>query len=129
MFNRMKIYTVHIKPNVPRAQEKPSFVREGFNISALILTFLWAFYHRLWRFGLLILAANILIIALGKIQIISPESTGLLQFAVQVLVGFHANDWLRAGMSKRGFIMTDISTGDSLLRAEQRYFERYLQTV
>jgi hypothetical protein len=110
MLNRMKIYTVHIKPGDVRAQERPIFVREGFNILALIFT----------------LAANILIIALGQMKIFSPDSIGLLQFAIQILAGFHANDWLRYGLSKRGYIMADISTGDNLLRAEQRYFERYL---
>ena len=126
MFHRLKIFTVHIKPDEKQPYAQPVFVREGFNIYAFVLTFLWALYHRLWIPAAGILAINFAVLALGEIHLISAGSVAILQFMVQILVGFHANDWLRAGFAKRGYIMADVTAGDSLLRAEQRYFERYL---
>lgn len=126
MFGKMKIYTVHIKPGVPNAAEKPIFIREGFNFWAFFFTIFWTLYYRLWLHTALIIAVNVVIVVLGNNYILGSESIGLIQFTIQLLVGFHANDWYRAALSKRGYIMTDITTGDNLLRAEQRYFERYL---
>lgn len=125
MLPRMKIYTVHIKPG-PGAAENPVFVREGFNIAAFIFTGLWALYQRLWGVALLILAVNMAVILLGKAYIFTPPAMAIIQLGIQVLVGFHANDWLRARLRRKGHIIADIAAGDSLLRAEQRYFERYL---
>ena len=126
MFSHMKIYTVHIKPSNSQAYEKPLFVREGFNWWAFLLTFVWALYQRLWFLALAVFACQFGIVWLGKPHILTPESTGILQLALQVVVGFAGNDWLRAGLSRRGYIVADITAADSLLRAEQRYFERYL---
>lgn len=126
MFGGMKIYTVHVRPGEPQAPTKPIFVREGFNWMAFFLTFLWAGYHRLWLPMLAILAFNGLCVALQEHHILSASSTAMLLFGLQLVVGFHGNDWLRARLARRGYIITDISSGDNLLRAQQRYFERYL---
>jgi hypothetical protein len=40
-------------------------------------------------------------------------------------VGFQGTDWQRARLKRRGYVTADITTGDSQLRAEQRYFDRY----
>jgi hypothetical protein len=129
LFGGMKIYTVHIKTDVVRSSEKPTFVREGFNVFAFFFTVLWALSKRLWLPAIGILAAFVFIITLGVQHYISSTSVGILQLMIQVIVGFHANDWYRAALEKRGFITTDITTGDSLLRAERRYLERYLDTI
>jgi hypothetical protein len=59
-------------------------------------------------------------------HLLTMTSGALVQLALNLMIGFHANDWLRARLSRRGYIMADISAADTLLRAEQRYFERYL---
>jgi len=126
MFGKIKIYTVHIKPGTPNPYEKPVFVREGFTIFAFAFTLFWALYHRLWKASLIILLANLLLMALLRNHLLSADSTAIVQLAMNVLIGFHANDWLRAKLKKRGYITADITAADSKLRAEQRYFERYL---
>lgn len=120
----MKIYTVHIPANDQNAQEKAVFLREGFNWMAFLFTGLWALYHRLWLLVLYIVLFNVALMSLEQEAIISSSGAITIQLGFQVLVGFHANDWLRAKLAKRGYIMADISAADSLLRAEQRYFER-----
>jgi len=64
--------------------------------------------------------------ALLRNHLLSADSTAIVQMAMNVLIGFHANDWLRAKLKKRGYITADITAADSKLRAEQRYFERHL---
>jgi hypothetical protein len=128
MLRGMKIYTVHIRP-IDDGDEMPLFVREGFSFFAFLFHFFWAFYHRLWKAGLMIAAAYIAVGMLGEFGILSQRGMIATQLGIQVIIGFHANDWLRAGLARRGYIMTDITTGDSLLRAEQRYFERSLATA
>ncbi len=126
MFGGMKIYTVHIKPGAENAAQPPLFVREGFNWLAFLLTGFWALYHRLWLPLLLILAFNGTLIAAGNEQLLSRFSLLAVHMGFQVIVGFAANDWLRAKLARSGYIMADITAADSRLRAEQRYFERSL---
>lgn len=128
MFGQMKLYTVHIKPGAASAYERPVFVREGFNFYAFILTMFWAFYHRLWLPAVLIFLANVGFAFLIKAQWFGAEGVGALQLGMNILIGFHANDWLRAKLMKRGYIVADITASGSLLGAEQRYFERLLAT-
>lgn len=122
----MKLYTVHVRPNVAAAQEKPIFLREGFNWMAFFFTGFWALYHRLWWQTIAIVAFNIVVISLGENRVLAMESTNVIQLGLHVLVGYFANDWVRARLQRRGYVMSDITAADSLLRAEQRYFERYL---
>ncbi len=122
----MKIYTVHVNPSNANARQKPVFVREGFNIPAFLLTVFWLLYQRLWLHALCVVTANAVLITLGTEHIISSNSVGIMQLGVQALVGFHANDWLRARLTRQGYITADISVSDNLLRAQQRYFERSL---
>lgn len=124
MFHGLKLYTVHTKPSSDITREKPIFLREGFNWMAFLFTFLWAFYQRLWRFGLAVFVANLLVVTAVKYGYITDITGGIVQFGLQVIVGFSANDVLRKKMQKQGYVFQDITSGDSLLRAEQRYFDR-----
>ena len=129
MLGRMKIYTVHLRPDLPKPYEAPVFVREGFHWPAFLFTFLWALYQRLWAFAALILLAYGVIFGLGEALSLSEPSLAALQFAIQLLVGFSANDWLRRRLKKRGYVLADITTGEGLLGAQQRFLERYLATA
>lgn len=126
MFHGMKIYTVHVRPDRLRAHEHPIFVREGFNWMAFLFTFMWAFYQRMWLLGFALLVLSIVVQSVGMGIGLSEPSVTAMQFGIQILVGMHANDWLRARLTRQGFITADIASGDSLLSAQQRYFERYV---
>lgn len=124
-FGGMKIYTVHVKPGAG-GSEKPVFVREGFNWMAFLFTGLWALYQRLWWPAFFIAVFNVALITAGRHHAVSSESVSIIQLGFQVLIGYLGNDWLRARLRHRGYVMADITAADSQLRAEQRYFERYL---
>src|SRR5579872_7505145 len=126
MFGRTKIYTVHIKPGMENAQARPVFVKEGFNLWAFFFTFLWALYKRLWIVAFLIIAFNSSLFFMLKHHALSPVSLGAIHAGLHVVIGCWGNDWMRAQLVRRGYIIADITAGDNLLRAEQRYFERML---
>lgn len=130
LFSRgKKIYTVHIRPDRAAAYENAEFVREGFNLMAFLFTGFWTLYHRLWWHTLFIFLLNAAIIALGRAHLLSPDGVAVIQIGMQALIGFHANDWLRGRLARRGYIMADVTASDSLLGAEQRYFERHLSAA
>ncbi len=122
----MHIYTVHINPALPQAYEAAVFVDEGFNWKAFLFTGLWTLYHRLWAATLGIILYNMILGHLLISNSLSHVGVGIVQLVIQILIGFHANDWLRAKLKKRGYLMADIVSGDSMLRAEQRFFDHYL---
>ncbi len=123
MFSQLHTYTVHRKPDDTGLNDV-RFVREGFNFFAFLFTMLWAFYYRLWLPGLILLAWQIAFMWLEKGQALHPISIALLHFAIQLVAGFCAQDWLRAKLKRQGYLIADIVTGDSRVRAEQRYFDR-----
>ena len=124
MFHRLKLYTIHTRPGGDATLERPLFLREGFNWFAFLFTFLWAFYHRLWRFGGAILLANLSLVLFSRTGLLGEATLPVVQFGLQIIVGFMANDALRARLRREGYLFQDIAGGDSLLAAEQRYFDR-----
>jgi hypothetical protein len=125
MFSRMKIYAVYIRPEAG-AQQKPVFIKEGFNFAALVFTAFWALYQRLWVPMLLMAAFEVGLGAMVHTKILSLPSIGALNLGYHVIVGMQANDWVQSRLRRRGYVLADIAAADSLLRAEQRYFERHL---
>jgi hypothetical protein len=124
-FNKSRVYTVHINPKLPAPYENPVFVQEGFSFFAFILTGLWTLYHRLWwpTFG--IITCNLLIIEMFDTGTLDMIGRTILETGLMVLVGFEGNDWRRNKLAKQGYVIADIVTGDSFMRAEQRFFDRY----
>jgi hypothetical protein len=122
----MKLYTVHVPSGVDDAQEKAIFLREGFNWAAFFLGAFWALYQRLWLPALCIFLFNGVVMTLARDHMFSETGATVLQLGFQIAVGFLANDWQRAKLGRKGYVMSDVTAADSLLRAEQRYFERVL---
>lgn len=121
-----KLYTVHIDPENPPPHGDAVFVREGFNIFAFLFVVFWALYHRLWLVAVVLIGLQALFIGLAEQHVLSMISANIFYMAVQVLFGFHANDLRCDKLKKRGYILADVTTGESQLRAEQRFFERFL---
>jgi Protein of unknown function (DUF2628) len=122
---RSRVFTVHINPLQPDAFESAQFVEEGFSYKAFFFTAFWALYHRLWRAFFAIALANYLIHTMFQSGELDLVSRVILELAVNIYVGFQANDWRRNALARKGWVIADIVTGDTLLRAEQRYFDHY----
>jgi hypothetical protein len=122
---RLHIYTVHVNPSLPLPYEAAEFVEEGFNWKAFIFTGFWTLYHRLWWQTLAIFLFEGLLIHLAHLHSITHIGYVMINVVFHLFIGFSSNDWLRTHIKKRGYITADIVAGDSLLRAELRFFDRY----
>lgn len=127
--NRARVYTVHINTTLPKPYENALFVEEGFSLFAFLFTGLWALYHRLWWpfFGIIVI--NLIILQMAQNGTITELGHTILEIGLAVAVGYLANDWRRSKLAHKGFIMADIVTGDSLIRAEQRFYDQYFATT
>jgi len=123
---KMRIFTVHIKPELENANEKTVFIPEGFSWKALIFGVAWTLYHRLWLVSIAITALSYGFIYAGEHGYISEASAVILQIALGLYIGFSANDWRRDKLARRGFITSEVVASDSPMRAQQRYFEQVL---
>lgn len=126
MFARLKIYTVHLKPDADEDIERLRFVSEGFNLYAFFFTIFWALYQRMWRFaGVLLLLNAALAFGLWSIGEMLPPTTNICQLGLQLWCGYAANDFMRAHLRRQGFITYALVSGENELRAEQRFFDRH----
>lgn len=126
--SRLHIYTVHINPALPQPYEHAVFIEERFNWKAFIFAGFWAAYYRLWLPLLaIILFGGAMFYLSGRADDMGINHYGVvsLELGVHILIGYFANDWRRAKLKQQGYITADIVTGDSLIRAEQRFFDRY----
>jgi len=123
--SRLRVYTVHVNPSAPNPYEDARFIEEGFNWKAFFFSALWTLYKGLWLPTILILTVNSVIAYLKLNDVVSHSAFICMILAWNAIIGILANDWLREKLKRRGYIITDIVTGDSLLRAEQRFFDRY----
>ncbi len=123
--SRLRIFTVHIKPAIAEPYEHAEFVEEGFSWYAFFFTGLWLLYKRLWWQALLVMGIASVFGVMQVQEILEPMSIVLLQAALGMIVGYHANDWLRSRLKRSGYIVADIVSGENILRAEQRFFDRF----
>ena len=124
--NQNKLYTVHINPDHEDPYEQAIFIAEGFNLYAFIFHGLWILYHRIWVSGITILTLMISISMLVTALDFSAASTIVLRYGMQLMVGFQGNDLRRSHLTQKGYILTDVVTGNSLLDAQQRFLDRRL---
>lgn len=125
---QLRIYTVHIRPDIPAPYEKAEFVKEGFSTQAFLFTFFWTLYKRLWWPSAVIIAFFVLCGIGLEQEWLSPTGFSIVQLGAQGIFAYLANDWLRARLKREGYIIADIVSGDNMLRAEQRFFDRFAAT-
>lgn len=98
----------------------PHFVRDGFSWVALIAAPLWLAWRRLWLEAFAVLAAMILIGALG-IHFRLDGMASLTSFLVSLWVALEAGALRLAGLRRRGFRELGVVEAATLADAEVRY--------
>ncbi|HEX9648753.1 MAG TPA: DUF2628 domain-containing protein [Alphaproteobacteria bacterium] len=124
----MRLYTYYMKPG-ETAPEDAVAVREGFSWAAFLLTFLWAFYHRLWVVGLVLLAVPALVQYAIDSHWLHPAAGSALILAFTIFVGCTANDWRREKMERQGWVLSGIAAGGDLVEADRRFFDKLAHAV
>ena len=82
------------------------------------------FYHKIWVSGIVIILLMGAIAALAPTFGFNPLSALVLRIGLQIMIGLEANDLRRKHLSKKGYIVSDVVAGSTLLDAQQRYFDR-----
>jgi hypothetical protein len=123
----MKLYTYYMKPG-ETAVEDAVAVREGFSWPAFLFTFLWAFYHRLWVVGLVLLAVPAAIQYAVDSQRLHPLVGSAMILAFTIYVGCSANDWRREKMERTGYVMMGLAAGEDIAAADRRFYDKIALT-
>lgn len=123
---RPKIYAVYINPKDPAPHETAEFVEEGGSIWGFIFHIVWCFFQGLWIHGILLAIAWSLLIVGGEEAGLNVFSVAAVEMFIRLLVAFEGNNWRQGQLKVRGYILSDIVTGDGEIAAKQRFFQRWL---
>ena len=89
---------------------------DAFSWGGFILTGFWALWNRMWIVGAIVISIAMLGSALP------PALQLLLNLAISILMGLHANDLLGWSLARRGFLQIGLSNGRTLEEAELRFY-------
>ncbi|MFP6742811.1 MAG: DUF2628 domain-containing protein [Alphaproteobacteria bacterium] len=120
----MRVYTVHIDPLSVAPDGDAVLVPEGFSWWAALFTVLWALYHGLWDWALVLLAGAVVVGGCAALSGLDEVGQAVLQLGYMAVVGYLANDWRRWFLARRGYRMAHVVIGANLAAAEQRYLDR-----
>lgn len=121
---RTKVYTAHVRGR-GAADGDIVFVKDGFSWPAFFLTGIWALWHRLWLFALIVFAGGFAIGLVSDLLGLDPLTDAALGLAWAVLVGYEANDARRRALARRDYDVEDIVLGQTLAQAEHRFFLKH----
>jgi hypothetical protein len=100
------------------------FVREGFCWPAALFSVIWTLWHRLWAWSLVLVVVGAGFGVAASWWGIGPMIQAVVTVGIAILVGFHANDWRRGSLVRRGYLLAGVVAGDGIAAAEQRFFDR-----
>ena len=124
MFSKSgKIFNVYEKPEASEPTERVVLLREGFSVWAFLFHFFWLIANRLWQVALGYVAVLVTWRMVGHAMDLSLLSIGIVQFGLQLALGFHAYDLQGWTLKRRGYRHAGILAAESELAAERRYFE------
>jgi Protein of unknown function (DUF2628) len=126
----MLTFTVHEPPNPPADRieraDKLVFIKDGFSWMAALFAPLWLLVHRLWWALLGYVLAVAVLHLLAHLGGLSESSTGLMTFALNLLVGFEADTLRRWALDRKGWHMLGSVSGRTVDECERRFFDGWL---
>ena len=111
----MTTYAIYAKPN-DRNAEGAIFVPDAFSWGGFVFTGFWALWNRMWIVGAIVISVAML----GSV--LPPALQFLLNIAISILMGLHANDLLGWSLTRRGYSVIGLSNGSTLEEAELRFY-------
>jgi|JI10StandDraft_1071094.scaffolds.fasta_scaffold1261976_2 hypothetical protein len=117
----LRLYSVHLGRG--DAAEDAVLVKEGFCWPALLFGPFWAFYHRLWLWGVAWIAVAM---AAGLAEEALPAAAGYLGFAtiaLELLFAAEANDLRRVDLARRGWREVEVVGGTDDDTAARRFLD------
>ncbi|MDO8837548.1 MAG: DUF2628 domain-containing protein [Parvibaculum sp.] len=120
----MRIYTVHELQGAPLDGAGIVLVKEGFSFPAFAFSWIWLLWHRLWV-ALALWIALLVAVSLIAQNLLGAEATAICSLALQVLLGFEANDIRRWTLERKGYRMAGLAGGGNLEEAERAFFAKW----
>jgi hypothetical protein len=121
---RATVYTVHVRGR-GRADEDVVLVKDGFSWPAFFFTVIWALWHRMWLFALIVIASGVAIGLVSDLLGLDPFTDAAIGLAWSILIGFEANDARRRTLARRDYDVEDVVLGLNLAQAEHRFFQKH----
>ena len=119
----MRVYTVHLRRHGLDAERDLVLVKEGFSWPAFVAGVLWALWHRLWLFALLLALAAGTINGIVYLTGADSFAGGVLSFALAVGAGWIGNDMRRRVLEKKGFAFVGVVTARNDDDAARRFLD------
>jgi hypothetical protein len=116
----MKVFTVLEAPD--GKPDRVAFVPEGFSWSALVLTFVWALWQRMWVVAALLFLLSSALTVLGNLDLVGSGFATLLQFGIAVIFAFEARALQVASLERVGYRRNGLIQASSVDAAELAYF-------
>jgi len=120
-----KLYTVHFSPFGRGPDCDARFVKEGFAWAAFVFGPFWAFYHRLWLAGFLLLGAIAVLALAAELALLDPAADTILSLGLSAVFAFEANDLRRAKLARAGLAERGLARGRGVDEAELDWFRRH----
>jgi hypothetical protein len=121
---RATVYTAHVRGR-GRADEDVVLVKDGFSWPAFFFSLVWALWHRLWFFALIVAGSGVAIGLVSEMLTLDPLTDAAIGLAWSVLIGFEANDARRRALARRDYDVDDVVLGLNLAQAEHRFFQKH----
>jgi len=117
----LRLYSIHLPAPYSAPGAEPAVLREGFSLPAFLLTLPWALANRLWlRAGVLAAVLGVPL-AVGTMAGLNVAGLAVFTLAIMAWTGMEANDWLRAGLAKRGWREVGVIAAENEDAALRRY--------
>ena len=119
----MKFYAVHLRRHGLDPDRDVVLVKEGFSWPALLLSFVWARWHRLWLAAVLF-GLGQAAISLG-IYLVHPDpvSQTVLSLGLAAIIGYLAADIRQHKLARQGFAFAGVVVGNDVDQAYRRFLD------
>lgn len=118
----MMFYTVHLKKG--DSPENSLFIKEGFNWYDFFFGVFWAGYNRIWDLALIHFSIFLSLTWITQFNILTPIVANLISFFASIAIAFHANDFYRKSIAKKGYEFTDVIFSSNKEQALLRFLEK-----
>lgn len=125
----MQVFTVHYRSesasSLAGLSEDALFVKEGFSWPAFVIPAIWLLYKRMWWVLAGYMALQIVFTTVAGAVDLGEGPIFLCSLALNLVLGFEANELYRWSLARRRFRMGAVVTGSDLAEAEQRFFSAH----
>jgi hypothetical protein len=116
----MALFTVLEPPD--GKPDRVAFIPEGFAWPAVLLTFFWALWHRMWVVAAILFALFTALSLAVAYEVLGPGLGSLLQFGLSLIFGLEARRLQESSLLRAGYRRAGLIEASRFEAAELAYF-------